>query len=113
MNAASRMFNQGVISRGWAFSFLLKRTHVSIMLLAIAVLTSALSIVYVTNASRCLNASFQQSLGERDQMHVQWGQLLLEKSTWMTQAHVQQVAEEKLGMAFPTGKSVVIVNSKN
>jgi cell division protein FtsL len=111
MNAASRMFNQGVISRGWAFSFLLARTQVSILILALAVLTSALSIVYVTNMSRSFNASLQQAIVDKDQMHVQWDQLLLEKSTWMTQAHVQQVAENKLGMAFPSGKSVVIVDS--
>jgi cell division protein FtsL len=113
MNAASRMFNQGVISRGWAFSFLLARTQLSILFLSVAVLASALSIVYVTNMSRGYNAGVQQALTENDQMHVQWGQLLLEKSTWMTQAHVQKVAEDKLGMAFPDSKSIVIINSKN
>jgi cell division protein FtsL len=109
MNAAARMFNQGALSRGWAVSFLLERAQFSSMVLVLAILTSALSMVYVTNMTRTMNAALQQTVVERDHMHVQWGQLLLEKSTWMMQARVQQVAEEKLGMVFPDNKSVVIV----
>lgn len=113
MNAAARMFNQGVLSRGWAFSFLLARAQVSILILAVAVLASALGVVYVTNMTRSMTAGLQQSIVERDQMHIQWDQLLLEKSTWMTQAHVQKIAENNLGMAFPDSKSVVIINSQD
>ncbi len=109
MNAAARMFNQGVLSRGWAVSFLLERAQVSIIILMLVIITSALSMVYVTNQTRGLNASLQQTQVERDHMHVQWGQLLLEKSTWMMQARVQQIAEDKLNMVFPAGKSVVVV----
>ena len=109
MNAAARLFNQGALSRGWAVSFLLERAQFSTLVLVLAVLTSALSMVYVTNMTRSMNGALQQTLTERDHMHVQWGQLLLEKSTWMMQARVQQVAEDKLGMVFPNHKSVVIV----
>jgi cell division protein FtsL len=109
MNAAARMFNQGALSRGWAVSFLLERAQLSSMVIVISILTSALSMVYVTNMTRSLNAGLQQTHAERDHMHVQWGQLLLEKSTWMMQARVQQIAEDKLGMVFPDNKSVVIV----
>lgn len=109
MNAAARMFNQGMLSRGWAVSFLLERAQVSMIILILAILTSALSTVYITNQTRGLNAGLQQALAEQDHMHVQWEQLLLEKSTWMMQARVQQIAENKLHMGFPTGKSVVVV----
>ncbi|MDR3478540.1 MAG: cell division protein FtsL [Gammaproteobacteria bacterium] len=111
MNAAAR-FNQGVLSRGWAVSAFLTRARLSTLVLFLAILTSALSMVYVTNATRSMNASYQQNLVERDHLHVQWGQLLLEKSTWMMQARVQTIAEKKLGMVIPDGKSVVIINSK-
>lgn len=111
MNAAAR-FNQGVLSRGWAVSIFLTRARFSTVVMFLAILTSALSMVYVTNATRTLNASYQQSLAARDQLHVQWGQLLLEKSTWMMQARVQSIAEKNLGMMIPDGKSVVIINDK-
>lgn len=109
MNAAARMFNQGALSRGWAISFLLQRAQVSTIFLVLAILASALSTVYVTNLTRSFHAALQQTAIERDHMHVQWGQLLLEKSTWMMQARVQQIAEEQLAMVYPDHKSVVIV----
>jgi cell division protein FtsL len=110
MNAAARMFNQGVLSRGWAVAVFVSRAQLSTVLLIIAVLTSALSIVYVTNTSRSLNAGLQQTLADRDRIHIQWGRLLLEKSTWMVQARVQQIAEDQLQMVLPNSKSVVIIN---
>jgi cell division protein FtsL len=110
MNAAARMFNQGVLSRGWAISFGLAKAQASSLILIIAILTSALSMVYVTNMTRSLHANLQQASAELDNIHIQWGQLLLEKSTWMMQARVQQIAENKLGMVFPDSKSLVIIN---
>src|SRR6185437_15222306 len=98
MNAAARLLNQGALSRGWAVSLLLSRTETSIIMLIMAIVLSALGTIYVTHVSRSLNASLQQSLVERDQMRVQWGQLLLEKSTWMVQARVQHIAEQRLNM---------------
>lgn len=110
MNAAARFLNQGSLSRNWVISVILARAEYSVFLLIAAVLVSALSIVYVTNTSRSLNAAIQQTFVERDHLHVQWGQLLLEKGTWITSARVQQIAENQLGMVMPEGKSMVIVN---
>jgi cell division protein FtsL len=112
MNAAARLFNQGVLSRGWAVSVFFSKAQVSTIVLIIGVLASALSIVYVTNNTRTLNAGLQQTYYERDQIHNQWGKLLLERSTWMMQARVEQIAEDKLGMFMPDSKSIVVINSK-
>jgi cell division protein FtsL len=110
MNAAARLLNQGSLSRGWVITVFLNRTQFAMFALITCVLLSALSVVYVTNASRSLNANIQQILTERDQLHIQWGQLLLERSTWIMQARIQHVAENKLGMMIPDNKSVVVVN---
>ncbi len=110
MNAAARLINQGSLSRSWVVSVVLSKMQFSTLVLAIAVLVSALSIVYVTNTSRSLNAYVQQTLVERDQLHIQWGQLLLEKSSRITPVRVQTIAESHLNMVVPDGKSVVIVN---
>lgn len=110
MNTAIRLFNQGVVSRSWVMSVYLSRTHGMIVMLILALLTSALSIIYITNASRSLNAAVQQTLAERGQLHIQWGQLLLERSSWITQARVQRIAEHDLRMVVPDRKSVVIIN---
>ena len=109
MNAAARLFNQGTLSRSWVISVLLSRTHFMNVILILAILTSSLGIIYVTNASRSLNATVQQTLEQRGKLHVQWGQLLLEKSTWVTQARVQRIAEHELKMVNPVTKAVVMI----
>lgn len=112
MNAAARLLNEGVLSRGWVVSVFLNRAQFAMFALVSAVLLSALSVVYITNSVRSLNAGVQQSLAERDHLHIQWGQLLLEKSTWTMQARIQHVAEGMYGMMIPETKSVVVVKSE-
>lgn len=110
MNTAARFLSQSTISRTWIVSILLAKAQWSTFILIIAACISALSIVYVTNSTRCLNASLQQIVVEREQLHVKWSQLLLEKSTLITQSRVQQVASEKMDMIVPNNKSIVIIN---
>lgn len=110
MNAAARFLSQSSVSRTWVASVILSRVQLTTMSLLMAILISALGIVYVTNTTRSMNASLQQLQAERDRLHVQWGQLLLEKSTWLMQARIQQIASNKLGMVVPDNKSVVIIN---
>lgn len=109
MNAAARLLNQGLLSRGWVMSVFINRSQLTLFAIAFAVLVSALSVVYVTNAVRILNSSIQQSLAERDHLHIQWGQLLLEKSTQTMQARIEKVAESRYGMVVPDSKSVVVI----
>lgn len=110
MNAAGRLVSQSSVSKTWVLSVVLARMQMSTLILTLAVLTSALSMVYITNVARGLNANLQQSLVEHDRLQVQWGQLLLEKSTLTMQARVQQTAENKLDMVVPDSQSVVIIN---
>ena len=112
MNAAARFASQGAVTRSVTLTLSGLRTYFSTIFLTLVVLTSALSLVYVTNYSRSLNAALQQAATESDQLRIQWGQLLLEKSTWVVQARVQRVAEDKLGMVIPDSKSIMILSSK-
>ena len=63
----------------------------------------------MTHITRILHAAYQHNLIEQDRLHVQRGQLLLERSTWMVQSSVQEIAEAKLDMMIPDHKSVVII----
>lgn len=109
MNAAARVLNQGVLSRGWVVSGFFTRSQASLAVLVMAVLMSALSVVYVTNSAQSINANIQQTLAERNQLHMQWGKLLSEKSTWIMQARVQHIAEGQMNMLIPDHKTVVVV----
>ena len=110
MNAAGRLVHQNILSRHLVLTHLLTRQQWVIMLLALGVILSALSVIYVTQVNRVLHAAYQHHLVEQDHLHVQRGQLLLERSTWMMQARIQQVAENQLGMMMPGRKSVMIVH---
>lgn len=110
MNAAARLVHQGVISRRFVLTFLLTRRQIANFLLALLVLCTALSVVYITHTSRILHATYQQNLAEQNRLHVERSQLLLERSTLMMQARIQQAAENKLGMVIPNHKSVVVIH---
>lgn len=110
MNAAARLFNQGELSRGWVVSLFLTRFQLVWVFFISSILLSALTLVYVTNTTRSLHASLQQELVLHDRLYIQWGQLLLEKSSLTTQARVQSVAETKLDMLIPEGQSVIVIN---
>lgn len=110
MNAAARLVHQNVLSRQIVWTNFITRSHLAVMLLSMAVLFSALSVIYVTQTSREMYAAYQHNLVEHDHLHVQRGQLLLERSTLLMQAHVQTIAEDKLDMIVPNAKSVVIIH---
>lgn len=112
MNAAARLMQQSGsgLSRVWVIGVALSRVQLLTLSLVSAVLMTSLSLIYVTNTARNLQAGIQETLAERNQLHVQWGQLLLEKGTWTMQARVENVAEQQMNMMVPDHKSVVIVN---
>ncbi|MCC2666987.1 MAG: ftsL [Gammaproteobacteria bacterium] len=112
MNAAARLYNQGVLSRGWVVSVFWAHLEFPLFALIFSVLFSALSLIYMTNSVRGLNARIQQSLVEHDQLRIQQGQLLLEKSTLMMQAHIQNMAEKNLDMVVPEAKAVIMVDGQ-
>ena len=110
MNAAARLISQSTVSRTWVLPVLLSKLDFSLIILMIALLMSSLSIVYVTNTNRGYQSTLQKSLEERDRLHMEWGQLLLEKSTWIMQARMEHIAGETLGMVAPDNNSLVIIN---
>lgn len=110
MNAAARLVHRGELSRHLVLTHLLSGKQLVTAVLAFAVILSALCMIYVTQLTRTLNANYQHFLQEQDHLHVERGQLLLERSTWMMQARIQQIAENKLGMIVPNHKSVVIIH---
>jgi cell division protein FtsL len=111
MNAAARLVNHhGALSRSWVVSVFLTKYHFMLFTLIITTLVSSLGLVYVTNETRSLNANLQKLVNERDRLHVEWGQLLLERSTLTIEPRIQNFAEKRLNMVFPEGKKVVQIS---
>ena len=77
--------------------------------LALAVLASALGVVYSKHHNRQLYVHLQSLQQQRDAMEVEWGQLQLEQSTLATQGHIERVARKQLKMQIPDMEAVVMI----
>ncbi len=82
---------------------------VLLAVLALAVMGSALGVVYARYESRTLFVELQGLQNRRDAMNVEWGQLELEQSTWTTHGRIERIAHDKLGMVAPSHETVVII----
>lgn len=109
MNAAARLVHQGNFTKHLVMMHLLTRRQLAVLVLAAAVVFSALATIYVTHSTRVIYAAYQHHLAEKNHLFVERGQLLLERGTWMMQARIQKFAESRLGMVMPDHNSVVIV----
>ncbi|VAW89167.1 Cell division protein FtsL [hydrothermal vent metagenome] len=89
---------------------MIKGQMVFLILLATAVLFSALGVVYSKHHSRKLFVELQSLEGMRDGLNVEWGQLQLEQSTWATPSRIEQVARTRLEMDVPKPDQIVIVS---
>ncbi|MGD8828781.1 MAG: cell division protein FtsL [Gammaproteobacteria bacterium] len=81
----------------------------SVLVLAAAVVASALGVIYARHENRRYFIELQQARKARDALNVEWGRLQLEQSTWATQARIEQVARKQLHMIMPSRHEVVIV----
>lgn len=98
-----------IASRSRAHITVTPRQYAITFVLVIAVLMSALGVVYVKDLNRNLLMQHQKIRREYNKAYVDHGKLLLEQSTWATQKRVQNIASQRLGMVTPTSKRVVIV----
>jgi cell division protein FtsL len=85
------------------------RTRVLIGVLWVAVLASALGVVYGKQEARNRFNELQKLTTQRDNLDIEWGQLQLEQSTWATHGRVEQVAHDDLGMVTPQATDLRIV----
>ena len=75
----------------------------------LAVVATAVGIVYSKHMGRELFIELQALGNERDRMDVEWGQLQLEQSTLTTQGKVERAARDQLGMVNLSATKMVIV----
>jgi cell division protein FtsL len=75
----------------------------------IAVLVSSLGVISSKQQARNRFNDSQKLTKERDDLDIEWGQLLLEESTWATHGRVEQVARDDLGMSTPQAGDLRIV----
>lgn len=75
----------------------------------IAVIVSALAVVASTQVVRRDINELETLRREASQLQVQWGQYLLEQSTWAAYSRVEQAATSELNMMAPTPNDIIMI----
>jgi cell division protein FtsL len=78
-------------------------------LLWLAVLGSAVQVIYARHKARDMFVHLEKLNAERDSLEMEWGRLQLEQSYWSSHGFVEQVANAKLRMTLPQTRDVRIV----
>lgn len=85
------------------------RIDLPVVVMALAVLASAVAVVYTKHSSRAEFIELQQLNKQRDQLNEIWGRLLLEQSTYTSPGRVETQARERLGMRVPDADNIIVV----
>lgn len=81
-----------------------------VALLWAATLASALGVVASTQVVRRDVNTLETLRREAAQLQVQWGQYLLEQSTWAAYSRVENAAISELNMMAPTPEDIVMIS---
>jgi len=80
---------------------------ISLSLLVVFVMASAISVVYSKHTNRKLFIELQQLNKNIDDLNIEWGKLQLEEGTWSDHGRIEKIARTKLNMLLPGINSVV------
>lgn len=73
------------------------------------VLASALAVITSAHLTRVQYARLQQLERDKAQLQTEWGQLLLEESTWSAPSRIERLASERLDMHVPELSEVKVI----
>ena len=85
------------------------RSWMFVVVALVLVIVSSVAVNYSSYETRRLVAQHQRLQKENNAMQVEWGQLLLEQSTWGSYNRVEQLAGNKLKMRVPAPNEIVMV----
>lgn len=85
------------------------RVDMPVFFMVLAVLVSAIAVVYIKHSGRSEFVELQKLEQQRDNLNEEWGRLLLEESTWAGPGRVEQQARVRLKMIVPTADMTVVI----
>jgi cell division protein FtsL len=81
-----------------------------LLVLAVAVVASAITVVVQAQSSRHLFADLESLRKQRYELDIQWSRLMLERSTLLSHDSVERIARQRFDMVLPTPEQVVVVH---
>ena len=85
------------------------RATIAMTILLVAVIASAIGVVYSIQQSRELFVELTKLGNERDDLNFEFGRLELEQATWAENNRVEQIARGRLGMVSPNAAETVVI----
>jgi cell division protein FtsL len=79
------------------------------LLLTLALVATALSVVSARHQARKLFVALQAEQVRARDLEVEWGQLQLEISTWLMHNRVEEVAHDRLHMQVPAAGRIYVL----
>jgi cell division protein FtsL len=80
-----------------------------LVLVFVALILSALTVIYSAFLYRQGFNAYQQQLHQRDALDVEWGQLLLEQSALAAHSRIEKMVTQRLDMYVPSPDEIVVV----
>jgi cell division protein FtsL len=77
--------------------------------LLIALMASALAVIYCKNYSRSLFSEIEHQERSLEQYEVEWGQMQLELTTLAEQNRVESIARGKLRLMMPPRENIIYI----
>lgn len=81
----------------------------ALLLLLLLVAVTAMAVVLAHHHHRQAFIALTAAERERDAINIEFGRLQIEQATWSETNRIEQIAVRKLGMKFPEGNEVVVV----
>jgi cell division protein FtsL len=81
----------------------------ALVILLLAVLVSAIGVVWTRHESRVLFVELTRLQNQRDELNVEYGRLELEQATWAEPRRIDEEARSKLGMVTPRPQDIQLV----
>ncbi len=78
-------------------------------LLLLAVVASAIAVVWARHQGRVAFVQLTQLQNQRDALNVEYGRLELEQATWAAPGRIEQIARSRLGMIDPAPEQVELI----
>jgi cell division protein FtsL len=83
--------------------------HILMYLLSIIVVISAFSVIYFTHLNRQTTSGLEVLLTERDELDIEWRNLVLEQNSLAEHSTIETKARKLLQMKRPNINSEVII----
>jgi len=104
-----RAVTQRLVQGQFANWHSIRRVPISHWFIITLIVLSALTVVYTKQISRTLFIELQSLQKERDDLYVEWTQLLIEQSVFAAEVLIDETARQELNMISPEPAKIIMV----